>query len=69
MKNGLREFIRRLWLSEPVFNYRGVEVSRCRTDDQLVSKGSFQHHAGHFVRSPVVLTWKEKFLIWVGIIS
>ena len=62
--------MRVVFLSKPYSWYRGIEVNRCRSDGQLVTSGAdLSSHAGHYVVSPVTLTWKERVLIWLKIIQ
>lgn len=57
------------FLPKPTSFYRGVEVYRCRTDHVLVTdKSDLSLHAGHYVVTPIVLTLKEKILIWLKVI-
>lgn len=69
----LREVIREGILPEPYSVYHGVTVYRCETDGALVAgevgrRGQLRRHVGHRLKSPVVLTFWEKLLIWLKII-
>ncbi len=70
---GLRELFLKVVLPKPYSLYRGVSVSRCRSDGQLITPQMPQkmmaNHAGHYVISPITLTLKEKILIWLKIIQ
>ena len=69
-KSGLRGMIRDFFLPKPYSLYHGIEVNRCEADGQIVTKNSeLSWHGGHRIRSPVVLTLKEKVLIWLKIIQ
>lgn len=70
MAIGLRGMIRDFFLPKPYSLYHGVEVNRCKADGQIVTKNmDLSRHAGHHITSPVVLTLKEKILIWLKIIQ
>lgn len=63
-------WLRKWLLPRPVSVYRGIEVNRCRTDGQIVTKNcDLEAHGGHYVVSPVTLTLREKVLIWLKIIQ
>ena len=82
MIDRLREFIKMALVPKPVVSFRGREFYRCMTDNALIgdhkcpSLGGraiphrcvFEEHAGHKFRSPVILTLKERILIWAKII-
>ena len=72
------------WLNpKPVSNFKGFEVYRCQTDGGLILDHScpsefghaiehdcpFMKHAGHYLKSPVILTLKEKLLIWMNLLQ
>lgn len=65
----LRSLLLDFFLPRPVSVYCGVELNRCQTDGQIVTRSmGLENHAGHYVKSPVVLTLREKVLIWMGVI-
>lgn len=70
---GLREILLGRILPKPYSLYRGVAVNRCRSDGQLITykmpQSVIANHAGHYIISPVVLTLKEKILIWLKLIQ
>ena len=66
--SGLRGFLFSWFLPKPASFFCGLELRRCQTDGQIVTMNNLQFHAGHFVKSPVVLTLREKVLIWLKII-
>ena len=64
------------WLHpQPWSVYHGVELYRCDSDRALVTHESgksqeiLRRHAGHRLRSPVILTKREKLLIWLKLIK
>lgn len=70
---GLREFVLGIVLPKPYSLYHGITVSRCRSDGQLITSKMPQsvlaQHAGHYIISPIVLTLKEKILIWLKLVQ
>lgn len=79
MFQGLREGLINWLLPQPWSVYRGVEVFRCEADGCLLTdavcrggertKKIRERHIGHRFRSPVVLTKREKLLIWLKVIQ
>ncbi len=70
MKIGLRKILQTWLFPKPTSSYRGIDVNRCVTDGQLVTKKTnLETHGGHRVMSPIVLTFKEKLMIRFGIIE
>lgn len=65
----LREKLNSWLLPEPISFYHGVELRRCQADGQIVTMQNLQHHAGHFIKQPVVLTKREKLFIWLKLIQ
>ncbi len=68
MGSGLRGIAQDWLLPRPRSHYRGLELRRCRTDGQLISMDKLEPHAGHTIASPVILTLREKVLIWLKLI-
>lgn len=62
-------FLSSVLLPKPAAVFRGIQIYRCQSDGQLVTKANLENHAGHMVRTPVVLTAWEKMLIWLKIIQ
>lgn len=69
IKDEIGTWLRGLLLPRPVSTYKGIEVFRCQSDSQLVTKSNLPNHGGHYVRTPIVLTLKEKVLIWLKIVK
>ena len=65
----IRDRLRQVFMPRPVSSYRGIEVFRCRSDDCLVTFDNLPIHRGHYVRTPITLTLKEKALIWLKIVK
>ena len=69
LRSQIADRLRGLILPKPVSTYKGIEIYRCQSDSQLVTKNNLSLHGGHYVRTPVVLTLKEKVLIWLKIVK
>jgi len=83
MMDGLRLLARKWLIPKPVTHFCGKELYRCQTDQQIIvehrcpSKDGyavpheccFEVHAGHYMKSPVALTLRERVLLWMKIIS
>lgn len=63
MRDGFRQVWTSIFLARPVSSFRGIDVYRCRSDNQLVVDENLEIHAGHHVHSPVVLSLKEKLFL------
>lgn len=72
MLDWLKEKMLRILYPQAWSVYHGVEVSRCQTDGQLLTKSLhhlLRYHGGHHFKSPTVLSLKEKVLIWLKILQ
>lgn len=52
-------------------NNKKIELFRCIEDGKLVTDAMIARgeHIGHQVKQPVVLSFKEKLLVWLGFIK